>query len=420
MSHKWSLPFPMAIAKNLKFLVIIQTVHFIESGSDTDDKQPNKSCVSPQISSVRLPEIHEEVQIAEAESRKAPVKGGSQMRLALPYSYQISQDCQYLLRQELKYLTTVAVAVDPTMFALTAIAIDQTGYDCQIIGRFGSFELPAQLGSCSIHPSLPLALFYSRGFGGPRSILLWMFENNSSLELGPEDSYDEICSPPHAAEYLHFSACGTNIIIKSPGEPLPNVISIQGHPLYELAGQRRSFSQHSSKTHANLAGTMGLSSVSQSQSSLVIPNRRMELGQAIVEGSTLYNINLSLGNSERTIQAIQSSGGTKVTQSILSLPDSWKDVDKSVRVSVDSAVAKENHIQIMMHQTSKAWYNPTETPELHFPMMVHKNTAAIVRPEHTVVRAGKKRNAAVMLDHSEKEEVGDISRAIPRQKMIQE
>ena len=52
--------------------------------------------------------------------------------------------------------------------------------------------------------------------------------------------------------------------------------------------------------------------------------------------------------------------------------------------------------------------------------MVHKNTAVIIRPEHTMVRAGKKRNAAVMLDHSEKEEVGDISRAIPRQKMIQE
>jgi hypothetical protein len=256
-----------------------------------------------------------------------------------------------------------------------------------------------------------------------------MFENNCSLELGSDgrpktkvESHDAIsspCTPPYAVEYLHFSACGTKIIVKSPGNPLPEVVSIDGDPVYQLAVQRGPL-QHSAGTDTNLAGTMQLSTVSEGESSLTIPSHRMELGQAIVTGSSSYNVNVSLGNSQRTIQAVQVSGETKTTQNMLSLPDSWKDVDKSVHVSVEHATAKENHVKLMLHQSSKPWYNPTEAPELHFPMMIHKNTAAILRPQHATLSAGRKRNAVPMLDYSETKELGDTIRANQRQKFLQE
>jgi hypothetical protein len=429
VSDKWSLPFPMAVGINMKMLVVLQKVYFVESASSIAQDQGHSSWPQPRISSVCLPEIHEEIRRGKTDRRQGKAKNTSQIGLALSYSYNASQNCQYLLRQELKCLTTVAmVAGDPAIYALTVFAINQIGQDCHVSGQLGSFESPRRFSFCSIHPNLPLALFYSRIFGEAPSISLWMFEN-CSLELGSEDrrktkveSHDAISSPctsPSTIEYLHFSACGTKIIVKSPGNPLPEVVSIDGDPIYQLAVQRRLL-EHSAGTDTNLTGTMQLSTISKGESSLIVPSHRMELGQIIVTGSSSYNVNVALGNSQRTIQAVQVSGGTKTTQTMLSLPDSWKDVDKSVHVSVEHATAKENHIKIMLHQSSKPWYDPTETHEQHFPIMIHKNTAAMLRPQHATLSAGRKRDAGAMLDYSETEELGDTIWTNQRQKSLRE
>lgn len=153
---------------------------------------------------------------------------------------------------------------------------------------------------------------------------------------------------------------------------------------------------------------------------MIIPQHRMELGQATISRSSSYDVKISLGNSERTIQAVQTSKETKTTQHIISFPDSWKDIDKSVHISLEHSTAKENHIKIMLHQSSKPWYLPADSPEPHFPMMIHKHTDAVLPPEHTTSSVGNKRNAEAMLDCSETKGLSEVTEANRRRRLLRE
>lgn len=231
---QWTLPFPIAIGANMKTMTILQKVYFVESPSSIVQNRSHHNSHPPQVTSIRLPEIHQEIRRGRVHGLQKKGKKTAEIGLAFSYSYKISPDCQYLLRQELKCPPIEVMMTDPTTFALTVLHINRVGQECHVIGQLGSLESVALLKHCSIHPSLPLALFYHQSPGSLSNILLWMFESNCSLDLESNDrlkvkvephdalsTASSLVKPQHEVEYLHFSACGTKIIFKTFGSPFP-------------------------------------------------------------------------------------------------------------------------------------------------------------------------------------------------------
>ena len=426
---QWTLPFPIAIGTDMKMMVILQKIYFVENPSNTVRNQSQHNSHLPQITCICLPEIPREIGTGRVPGLQKKGKATAEVGFALTYSYQISPDSQYLLRQELRCPPTEVMMKDPTTFALTAFHVNQVGQECHVTGRVGSLESIALLKHCSIHPSLPLVVFSIQNCGS--DIQLWMFENDCSHHLESNDrskvmneqlgvlsTVSSLAKSEHAAEYLQFSACGTKLIFKTYGKPFPEIISITENTQYQLALQKHP-QRHSAATETNHIVSMQATTLAEGQSSMIIPDHRMELGQSTLAASSSFNVKMSTGNSQRTIQAVKISEETKATQEIISFPDSWKDIDKSVHVSIEHSTAKENYIRIMLHQSSKPWYLPVDSPEPHFPMMIHKHKDAILPPKHTTPSVGDKRSAEALLDYSEIEVVSEDTRATRRRRRKQ-
>jgi hypothetical protein len=418
----------------METLVILQTVYFLHFASGIVQAQEQN--VPPKLSTIPLPSIPNKSQSQEINGHgylfhmfRKPTMGSRQCSSVSSYSYQISQNCRYLLRQELKSMKTFGQAPHPRIHGLAVIAIDVAKKDCQLLGQFGSDGRIFELSFCSIHPSLPLALFCCRNLEGLPKILLWMFENRMPLEenskgqaspkvqVEASENLSSLFISEKGFEYIHFSACGTNIIAKSAESPFPEVISIAGNSVYQ-SGLHRAFIDCSPRAGGDFADQMQSGAISDRQELSMVPVDRMELGNPVVTEASSYNLGLSLGSSHRSVKVVQSSGETATIQNVLALPDLWNDVDRSVQVSMDSSDAKENHLNIIFHQSSKPWYDPTEHPEAHFPMLVNKHKAAMLLPQKTALNVCGKRNAVAMIENSD--EVDDATRAKQKQKLLEE
>src|SRR3954471_8891429 len=121
----------------------------------------------------------------------------------------MSDNGEYILRQDAKSLVTIHVG-NPVVYSLTAIGFDQTRQTSYIIGQFGDNDAGIDINSCSFHPTLPLALFFTGCFGGVRNVVLWAFtgENRGKQQRSDptsikSETFSNLGPPQTGIELLH-------------------------------------------------------------------------------------------------------------------------------------------------------------------------------------------------------------------------
>ncbi|KAH6970626.1 hypothetical protein BKA56DRAFT_596676 [Ilyonectria sp. MPI-CAGE-AT-0026] len=393
VSHTWSLAFPMAIGPQLDMFLVLGRAYFL------DTKRSFTTTEDPPVRSVNLTEVNGRPSSVPGKGKGRANSTWAETSLAFTYSYQISDDSRYILRQELKCLTTVDVT-EPVIFALSALGTDDTRECYTLLGQFGSREKMEQLACCSLHQSLPLVLFHTRTIGGPQIVRLWGFKSNVSrggwpLEsesntTGSPSSLSTPCPPLSGIKMLHFSPCGKNAVVTLAGLKRQE-FSLEMDTVFRKALQAAQRAHSRSAVEHSEESTQ-LVQADQS-SALVFPSYGLELGQSLVTGSATHTLSLSTGSSQQALVAVQFSGDTKTSQQILSFPDSWQGMDSGVSASVGECSARENHLDITINRSSKAWYNAVESKGVIMPFLARKDIRAMLPPESTGPGIGTKRPA---------------------------
>ena len=408
---KWSLSFPTAISSNIDVLVILNTAYILDLSSNNF------------IQDIHLPTTVLEASSTSTEKRSAgtrkqpkPQSLRESLHLARSYSFLISDNGEYILRQDAKSLVSTHVG-NPIVYSFTVIGFDQTRQTSSIIGQFGDNNAGIDINSCSFHPTLPLVLFFTRYCGGGRNVVLWAFtaENRGKQQLSdPASSKSETLSnigPPQTGiELLHFSACGKNVIVKCTGKRLPDVFSLEGNPVYIIALQLQK--ELPSPPSMAQAHSTNLTLLDNPNQSLIVPKQRIYQGQTLMADSSSYQVNLSHRQTQSHLELTKVSENTKIRQHLISFPDSWTDVDNSVNIALSNTGGADQNIKMVLNQGHKQWYDPTETREMHLPMIVEKDSRAFLRVESQNFGQGRKRSAAEMLKFSaENEQVRDEQNA---------
>jgi hypothetical protein len=204
--------------------------------------------------------------------------------------------------------------------------------------------------------------------------------------------------PLTGIELLHFSACGKNVIVKCIGKTLPEVFSLEENPAYTVALQLqrelplRSSAQETDSTDITLS--------ENASQSLIVPMQRIGHGQALMTHSSSYQVNLSHQQTQSHLELTKTSNNTKTRQHLVSFPDSWTDLDSSVNITLSNTGGADQNIKMVLNQGQKQWYDPTETREMHFPILVEKDSRALLQAESQNISQGRKRTAAEMLTSS--------------------
>jgi hypothetical protein len=163
--------------------------------------------------------------------------------MAHTHSFLMSNNGRCIFRQDAKCIVTTYVG-GTVVHSLTAIVLDESKQIGRVIGRVGGRDAGVDINSCTIHPTLPLALFYTGSFAGGRSVMLWAFSGASRGSSHPNSPVSDECrtistpGPPLVGvEELAFFDCGANVIVKSTGKRLPEVYSLERNLVYTLALQ---------------------------------------------------------------------------------------------------------------------------------------------------------------------------------------
>jgi hypothetical protein len=391
--NKWSMSFPVAISSNIDLLVILKTAYLLNLLS------------SKSVQDIRLPAAERETNSAAETNQNVktrrpppPHRLRESLRLTRSYSFLISEDGRYILRLDARCLVSTHVG-DPTVYAATAIGLCKTLKTSHVIGQVGGHDGGMSINSCSFHPTLPLALFFTQSLGGGRSMMLWAFTaDNGASASSKRENLSNIGPAQTGIEYLHFSSCGTNVIVKCTGNRLPDVYSIRTHPVYIL-GIRLQQANPITPSPSEMYSAEAAWSDNSNQS-LMAPKQRIHSGQALIRQSSTYQVNLSMQQNSNHLELTKVSDSSKTSQHLVSIPNSWTDFNKSVDVALSSSCGADQNVKVVMHQGHKPWYDPTETHEMHFPIIVEKDSRAFLPAESESFSGGRKRDASEMLEFS--------------------
>lgn len=421
VSNQWSLAFPAAIGSRLDFLVILNTAYIVNLASGDVHR------------GIRLPTGESEDRDLEGTGSPGDINGQekakstthgprgrktaplrSRMRMTHSYSFLLSDDGQYILRQDKRCLVT-AVTGNPVVYSLTVIGFDTSRHNSHVVNRFGGLDAGVDVNACSFHPTLPLVLFYTRNLLSGRTVMLWAFTAASKLDRyspgPPVDDLLTVCPPLIGIESLSFSACGTNVIVKSVGRALPDVYPLERHPVYALA-----------KTLVQLGdqplATTSVAAVESTSTdltalhgthdqSLAVPWLRINQNQGlVVHDSSTYQVGLpktAAGTSRapRHIELTKTSDTARMRQHLVSVPDTFHDLDDSIDVSVShtNVGSQGCNIKLVLGQGPKEWYDPADTREAHFPIIIDKDSRALLRADEQSFGSSntRKRQSADMM-----------------------
>jgi hypothetical protein len=262
-----------------------------------------------------------------------------------------------------------------------------------LVGRLSSLFGSDQCFSvCSFHPNL-LLLVTRIWWGGPRSgVYLWYFEETCGLSfgnLGSQLQYQtmEVIRPLRdAVEVLTFSACGTQVIVKTYSDFLPSVHSITESAPYKWA--LTIDETNTTNTDSPEKKPIG----TDKQAGMVATSSTASLiqGQLVVNAKGSINTTLQAKyNSQcadRSVEIVERSAGVERRQHIVSLPR-WAHVEDT-EISVRAPTTKDQRITIVLNKAAKPWYTlPYRQPQQHhLPALLRKDVRALGKAKKRVAK----------------------------------
>jgi hypothetical protein len=396
--HQWALPFPTTISSNIEVAIVLKTLYILGPSSA---RLPLRGGLYPKpVPSIIIPTGRVEPRtpipqvrqdLHELPTTTMPQAGSSSKGLHVSYSYSfvISRNNRYILYKDsmgvnLPQYSTPAV----TSLALFELDMSENNRTCYPISHFGGNSAQMFLNACSFHPDLPLVLFHSRSFVSGSSIMLWSFTSkepriyptqNQFLNQEQQESFSDAIStflPTRSGvEYLNFSACGTQVIVKFCGRFLPEVHSIKSDPVYQWALKQN---KAQSREHGPLGTQKHHRSNFSNGGELAVASHPKSLGldRIVANDSSSHGVVLSSSRSKREIQVIQRSEGVEEAQPLVSLPN-WEGID-DINISITTPSTRDERVKIILNKAAKPWYSLSDSPDVNLPAIVQKDTRALV------------------------------------------
>lgn len=249
-------------------------------------------------------------------------------------------------------------------------------------------------------------------------MMLWAFtgeshnrQNFNIATPGRLETLSKIGPSQTGIEYLHFSSCGTNVVVKCSSRQLPEVYSLQTNPIYNLGIRLQQEDLISSSTSEMYSTDTSL---------LYSPDQsRIHQGQSLIRNSSAYRVNLSQDRTQSHLELTKVSNDAKTRQHLVSFPNSWTDLDNSIDITLSKASDTDRNVRVMINQGHKSWYEASEQQESHFPIIVDKDSRAFLPAQSQSLDRRRKRDAAEMLEFDTLfAEDGDELNA-PKQRLIE-
>lgn len=357
-SAQWSLPFPAAIGSGLDFVLVLESCYRITNSSE------------PSIIQLGSP----------AFTTPLPCHTSMQEELvARSYNYQLSDNGCYILRQEFNTMVRMEVG-DPTIHSLCVLGFDSNTQSYRSYRIRGLEENLKLIKSSGIHPSLPLLLCLVRRSPIACEGMLMSFvaddADNAAIRPQTHDTLGScsICPPREGVEYMQFSACGKNIVVKNVGNPHPAIYPLSQNTVYQSVLQREEARDQS-------AAWPGMDSIishnTQNTNALIFGRPKLEIGKpTLTSSSATTDLGLSGWTTRRDVQIITTDEETTTTQHLVSLPDSWTDIGRSTDVSVTES--NDGQVRIILNQGTKTWYNGPDALHRNLPVVIEKDVQALL------------------------------------------
>lgn len=384
---QWALPFPTTISDSLEIVVILRTVYFLDlgriAGPTVEFRSSNllQSAIIP-ISEIPLPEV------ARDSSRlKANRMGLGKISLSHAYSLQIGRNDQYILWKQVQGLN-IAADRRPLATSLAVFQFDRSEAQprCHFCGLFGGGDTQQCITAVEFHPKLPLVLLHSGSLIRGWAVYLWSFASNACIAFGAQvhdrasearrgfsDVFISLCTAHRSVEYLNFSTCGTQVIIKYHDQALQDVCSIQSNPVYQVAME-----QHSKQRPLNALSTAQETCPNQvrarSENALEKSSSSNELSETFV-ATHARNVELSTNKSIKEVRIKGRSQREEEVQPLLFLPE-VQSAD-TLRFQVRAPVTREQKIRIVLHKAEQPWNTVSNPADAFFPAVVEKDVRAL-------------------------------------------
>lgn len=347
----WSLPFPAAIGADLNLVVVLRTAYVVCKRSNPDELSS-----ATRGSALRIVQLDDQglngitfqgTDTSHPRSSPTPsadkTAGSSvpSIKMAHTYSYQVSGNCQHILRRDSRTLLCGGVN-DPVTHALMVFALDPNQGASTVLSFYRTYDLATSINGCELHPRLALAIFYTRSLRNGLNVLLWFFGGDFKDKAFLDDLTGEVLSnASRGVERLQFSACGNQIIVQEMGSAFPVVISIESTSAYQHAIR-------SSHELAKASATSSHITVDEDDAritSVALRGESFTSNQLVWAGTSFSQAEVSLRGSKRTVQltAVSDNGTTREIQNLVSVPDSWDSVDTETGLSIRVVSVGENH-----------------------------------------------------------------------------
>ena len=384
---QWALPFPTTISDSLEIVLILRTIYLLDLGQIAG---PIVEFQSPDLLRSAIIPIPEEflLQRDRDPSRlKANSAGLGKISLSHSYSLQIERNDQYILWKQVQGIN-IAADRRPLVTSLAVFQLDRSGAQprCHFCGQFGGGDAQQCITTAEFHPNLPLVVLHSGSLISGSAVYLWSFASNACMAFGAQvhnrasegkrgfsDVFTSLCTAPRSIEYLNFSTCGTQVIIKHHEQALQDVCSIQSNPVYQTAME-----QHSQQRPLNALSTAQVSCPnhdrSRSEDTLEKSSSTNELSE-IFTATHSRKAELATNDSKREIRIKRISQRGEEVQPLLLLPDMHSaDI---IRFQVGAPMTREQKIRIVLHKAEQPWYTISGPADVALPALVEKDVRAL-------------------------------------------
>lgn len=383
---QWALPIPTTISDSLEVVIILRTIYLLDlgqiAGPIVEFRSPDllRSAIIP-IAKELLPERDR-----DSSRLKVDSAGPGKISLSHSYSLQIERNDQYILWKQFQGINITADR-RPLVKSLAGFQLDRSGAQprCHYCGQFGGGDVQQCITKSEFHPSLPLVLLHSGNLISS-AVYLWSFAANTCMAFGPQvhdrasegkrefsEAFTTLCTAPRSIEYLNFSTCGTQVIIKHHRQALQDVCSIQSNPVYQLA-----MAQHSQQRPSNNPSTAQVNrsnhDSSQNVDMLEETSSTKQLSESFI-ATHFRKAELATTNSKREIRLKNVSQRGEEVQSLLFLPDMLS--ADTIKVQVRAPMTREQKIRIVLHKAEQPWYTMSDPADVALPAIVEKDVRAL-------------------------------------------
>ncbi|KAH7146235.1 hypothetical protein EDB81DRAFT_934139 [Dactylonectria macrodidyma] len=380
-ADEMAMSFPAAISGRLDYVVILNSLYFINRGAGDASK----------VQRTYLPAFE-----------NPAVCNSTLQSMTYSYSYEISENGLYLgLGASKSWMSRSSFHTTSSLFMFRII---RSCNACEFITTtsVGTSDF-------KFHPQLPIVIIRSIASSNTAQLTLWLFdpETHHSLTL-PNDAKDfpnqqDFLEPIHPiSRYFdgsfEFSACGRNVIVR-PKSYLSMVVSVESSHLYQKAACHRQ-DQNGLEAHASIGKPIpsspqdtstASSAISALSSTAVLTKSASHYSQDLVVASAegRYEVTLEHRGKSKSVQVAMAGPNHMAKTHLLSVPDTWADIGNGVKpciITQDNSECSPN-FSVLLTQEPKHFYNPSGPRDFHVPALIQKDMTALLPSTHTVYNA---------------------------------